>query len=414
MSQTETIPYYARRNAQGYYTYKGQKLQSVTTKLAYAPGSHLIPWAGKQAVLDCCKFLVMAGVSTEDGEILDYATDVSKGSITLEAAVDEILNWRVRMLAHERYRDWKAMIGSLGHHWIYNCAMKLSGADPKRLLGNEKLQLRTWGLDWLRDEAISLNIFRDYLPTEKQLDDLAFSAYTYCLSSSEWIVKAKPKWTMSGLEAMVVHPSVDPDHEWWEECLVRRCGITPAQFDMLPDSIRQLVLDRMNAAWAGTVDGFFEIYKEDYEYKWYPSWGEAQSARATFWFDIKHSNAINHKAVQAQVSAYAACDRIVLIETGDEHELPKADFIASLHVGPHAGALGIQTEFGLLESKANQIGAALYTYPNDPGPTDGFYGLAAWCGYCDNVPRAHQQRARPTGPKETKPKRDEFRPPNFG
>ena len=167
----------------------------------------------------------------------------------------------------------------------------------------------------------------------------------------------------------------------------------------------------MQVGWAGTVDGFFELRRESYGYKWLEAWGEKS---ASFWFDIKHSNAINHKAVQAQVSAYRACDRIVFIETGMESELPESDFIASLHVGPHASALGIQTEFGLLESKTNQIGAMLYTYPNDPLPTEGFYGLAAWTDYCDNVPRAHQQRARSTGPKEIKPKKTEFKPAPFG
>ena len=403
------VPYYARRDSGGSYRYHGIPLQSVTTKLGYAPGQHLIPWSGKEAALDCIGFLIAAGTPTDDPVILESCASQLGKHMSMEQAVAHIMDWKVRMLAHERYRDHKARIGSLGHHWVYKCALKIDGASPEMAPDRDLM------MEWLRHEAIKLNLFvpknnPDYLPTIKELEDLCAAAYSYTVSSSEWILKANPTWTTVGQEAMVVHIPVTIDHELFEEILLRRCGLTRAQFDKLPETMQRWCLEVCETGYAGTVDAHFSLDRSTYKYDWPSAWGKDS---VSLWCDFKHSNAINHKAVQAQVSAYEACDRIVLIESGEEYDLPPSDFIASLHIGPHASALGLETEFGTLESKAKQLGAALYTYPRSEAPIRGFRGLCQWVDYADNVPKAHQQRQLGVPKKETTPK-TAVRPAPFG
>jgi len=130
-------PYYARRNPKGWYTFRGEKLESVTHVLNRAPGSHLMAWYGKQAAIESASFLVRcAEVETTDEEILDKLGDCLKDGriipderITKEQAYADILDWRRRMIAAEAYRDFKARIGSLGHHWIYERALNLVEPD---------------------------------------------------------------------------------------------------------------------------------------------------------------------------------------------------------------------------------------------------------------------------------------------
>lgn len=397
----DRVPYYARRNEEGHYTYKGELtgfqtklLKSVTTHLAYAPGQFLIPWAGKQSTLECCSYLVRAGVPTEDPDILEFCAGVLGDRISLETAYECILSWKVRMLASERYRDHKGRIGSLGHHYVYSRAIGKIAPD----ITNDKQET----LDWLWQQAISLRLFEkksdpNFEPSERQIEELCHSAWAYVLSSAEWIDLAKPRWSMIGQEAMVVHVGATPDDPWFEDTLMRRLGLTLKELNALPEELYELALWRVASEYAGTVDEHFELIREDCGIPWESEWPDKE---VSLWSDIKHSNAIDHKSVQAQVSAYAASDRIVLVQTGQEFELPKANFIASRHVGPHASALGIKDEFGTLESKTKQVGAKLYTYPRSKSPLQGFLGLCGWVRYVDNVPRAHQQNARRSGPKE--------------
>ena len=360
-------PYYARRNPEGQYTWEGVKYKSVTTYLGYAPGSFLMTWYGKQAALKTASHLVQAGALVPPGDddvLIDFCRGLVSRELTLDQAIKECGDWRRNMIDAERYRDHKARVGSLTHHLIYETAI------GQTTITNPDTQL----LDYLRESAIRLHLWDkekdpDFTPTEEMIDSVVGAAYAYAMSALEWMASANPVWTMIGQEAVVVRK----DHG---------------------DGI----------AYAGTVDGHLTLTEKEYRGEWHPAWPKNE---LSMYVDFKTSNALAHRSVQAQVEAYAHADIIGLVETGEEHPLPEADLVGALHIGPHASSLGVQDEFGTLESKTNQVGAKLYTYPRSEETFEAFCGLVRWADYSDGIPRAHQQRQTRTEPAVKRGKYEE-------
>jgi len=407
-------PYYARRDDTGHYTFEGQRLESVTSILGRAPGGHLIKWSGQQTGLECAVYLVRAGIPTSDETILKLVGQDPDSRISLDQAYAGILDWRKRMLASENYRDFKGRIGSLTHHFTYSRALDLIEPD----IATDKGALTRW----LYNQTQKLDLFfkpsdPEWVPTEQMMDQLTESAYVYCLSADEWLRTAKPRFTTIGQEAMVVRtgcPSTDIADPRFVSALKREFDLTPNYYRMLPEQVKRLVCRRLQVRYAGTVDAHMILVRYEYGYDWAEDW---PAQEVSLWTDFKTSNSLNHEQVQQQVAAYRAADLIVFLQSGEAvetHPLPISDFIGSLHIGPHAGALGLKTAFGTLDSKAKQLGCRLYTYPDDPAVLDSFYGLADHAHYQDNVPRSHQQRKRATEPKPPKLKPTDTRTPNFG
>jgi len=246
------------------------------------------------------------------------------------------------------------------------------------------------------------------------MDELARSAYAYIMSSDEWLRTAKPRFTGIGQESMIVRVGVEPGHPEFEAYLLKRFGIGARFLEGLTAPLRRLVLKRLSIRYAGTADAFLTLAESEYGYPWNPWW---PAKEVSLLADFKHSNSVNHEAVQQQVCAYRAGDYIVLIKDSEEAEtyaLPAALYPACLHVGPHADALGLVTEFGTLESKSSQLGCKLFTYPNDDSVLESFFGLCDHAVYADSKPKAHQQRQRRTEPKPVKLSKTDVKAAPFG
>ena len=346
-------PYYARRDNDGFYTWQGVKYPSVTTVLGSAPGQYLMAWYGKQAAMKAASHLIQAGIvelNPQDSHFFEFCSGIVPRSITKEEAVKEIMDWASNMRQAERYRDHKARIGSIVHHYIYKRALGLPPSEKDML-------------DRLRSIAIELSLFDS--PSEAMLTEIAVSAHAYVLSAEEWIERAAPEWDMIGQEAVVV----------------RR--------------------DRVGkSGYAGTTDCIFTIRKRTYErhYPW--MW---EGVKRKFAGDFKTSNSLA-KSLQAQVEAYANADFIGLMATGEEIEIPSSDAIAAIHIGPHPSATEITDEYGTLVSHTKQVGTKMYTWPRNPETFEAFLGLCRWYSWAENVPRSEQaaQKRKPAEPKPSK------------
>jgi hypothetical protein len=344
---------FARRDDQGFYTWDGVKYASVTTILGCAPGQHLMAWYGKQAAMKCASHLIQAGIrelSPADKSLFDFCTGIVPRTITREAAVDEIMAWERNMRQAERYRDHKARIGSIVHHYIYRHALGLRVAKADRL-------------NHLKGIAIEIGLLEN--PSEDMLTEIAVSADAYVLSADEWIEQAKPEWEMIGQEAVVVRRDRDGQD-----------------------------------GYAGTTDCIFTIRKREYE-QFYPWVWDGMKRK--FAGDFKTSNSLA-KSVQAQVEAYANADFIGLVATGQELEIPGSDGIAAIHIGPHRTASEVMDEYGALTSHTKQIGTKMYTWPRNPVTFEAFLGLCRWYNWEQSVPRPEQsaKKAEPKAPKPTK------------
>ena len=405
------LPYYAHRNSEGFYQWRGEPHESVTHIIGRAPGQHLMAYYGKQAALDCASLLVRAGIQTADEAVNDYIGNLVDDKISLDEAHAGIMEWRHRMVSAEKYRDFKSRIGSLGHHAIYERALGL--VEPDIFLDKQRT------LNWCYLQTQKLGLFDKpndpgWTPTERAMDELCEAAYAYILSSDEWLRTAKPRFNAIGQESMIVHQGVEPGHPEFEKFLLKRFGIGTRFLAGLTAPLRRLVLKRLSIRYAGRSDAFMTLVESEYGYPWNDHW---PAKEVSLLADFKHSNAINHEAVQQQLCAYGAGDYVVLLKSGEEVEtfdLPEYLFVACLHVGPNAQALGLVTEFGTLESKASQLGCKLLTYPDDPNVLESFYGLADHAIYADSKPKAHQQRARRTEPKPVKVPKTVAREASFG
>lgn len=344
-------PYYARRNDQGYYTWEGIKLPSVTTVLSSAPGQHLMSWYGKQAALRALAHLWQAGVKPEtppDEVALEFVSQLTPRAISKAQAIAEVYDWQKVMREAERYRDHKARIGSVAHHALYQHA-----------LGTRRKNLE----DYTRELVIELDLWREQgiVPTESMVCALASSALPYVMSALEWVERFQPEWIVIGQEAVII---------------AMPCERHPG--------------------YAGTQDGIALFRKSVWE-QW-AEWPFGDRPQVLATGDFKTSNSLP-TTVQAQVSAYRKADFIGLVATGERIEMPETDALFALHIGPHESLASTTDEFGTLESKAKVMGAKIYTWDATDDAWEAFLGLLRWFTYTQSRPKAHQQQRAPKAPR---------------
>lgn len=166
---------FARRNDDGHYTWDGVKHPSVTTILSSMGGAALMPWYAKMAATECA----------------DIVSRKLEGFITQKECDDQILDWQTRMTAAIRYRDYKAAIGSLTHHAIYEWAL---GVRVDDMLGYLTSQAVSLGLDTKDDRA----------EIEPYAVTLAKAARHYVAGALAWINENKPDFEAVGQEAVIV------------------------------------------------------------------------------------------------------------------------------------------------------------------------------------------------------------------
>lgn len=378
--QTGT-PYYARRNDIGEYTIAGEPYPSVTTVLGMAKSEHLLAWAAKMASMKAASHLVQAGVlKLDDGDVnhrklIEFCQGITDRTITPQQAIAEIADWPVVMREYERYRDFKAKIGSVAHHAAYEFALR-----GRRPCDDGHVDEYIAGI--VHDLRLAHFIDGDRLvaPTEDMLHAIADPARSYCESVWEWIERANPEFEAIGLEAVVYRSRFTMDFSYGGD-------IETIEFP----------------GYAGTMDWIARFDKNTYKDDWL--WEGETSVRVTG--DFKTSNALPD-SVRMQTEAYSEADAIILIESGEHLPFDRSDCVACAHVGPHPKFSDTVTEFGQLESKTKQLGTTLHSWRKNPVVYAGFLGMCAayHAGKADK--RACKKVKEPAAPKA--PTRTTVRP----
>lgn len=380
-------PYYARRDSLGEYTIAGEKYPSVTTILGMQKGEHLLAWAAKQAALKSASHLVQAGVLPIDSlsidvrherVLADFCRDLVSRQITPQEAIKEIANWPVVMREYERYRDFKARIGSVAHHAAYEHA--LHGKRPVRP-GQE--------MDYIRGIIFDLKLCHyddkgEYAePTDAMIEQIAGPAEAYVHSVWEWIEFANPEWDAIGQEAVVYRKAFDITFNYGGEDVTMSFP-----------------------GYAGTMDWIAEFKKSTYQGEW--KW-DGDRIRMTG--DFKTSNSLPD-SVRMQTEAYSEADAIILIESGEHLTFDRSDYIGCAHIGPHPQFSGTVTEFGVLDSKTKQVGTTLHSWQKNPVVFAGFLGMCAAYHAGNQDARSIEKQRKPAAPKP--PSRTEVRAVPFG
>jgi hypothetical protein len=351
-----SLPYWARPTEDRQtYIWNGIEYPRVTAILGSSGGQYLIPWSGKMAALRAAAHLYQAGVESSDEDLKAFMDTKVERDLSMEQAHAEIMHWASVMREGERYRDHKARIGSLVHHWAYQHAFGLR-VKPRDME------------DHLMQSAMDLDLLPD--ATVPMLQALAHSAYAYVLSYNEWVENAMPEWEMIGLEACVIR-----FYTFTEEGESRDDG------------------------YAGTTDGKFTLQQSVYEksFDWPEAWPRNKTSRRV---DFKTSNRLP-QTVQAQCEAYDCANIIGLVKTGEEFAIEESDGTACLHIGPHASAARVSDEYGVLASKAQISGAKLLTWPKSRKTFEAFMGLVKWFNWGSDLPKPDQAKVRK--PKERRP-----------
>jgi len=327
-----------------FYVINGQQYPRVTTILASAPGAHLMPWYAKEASLLCASLAYYAtGDEPDDAAVLEHRAKRAPYAVSKDDALGQLKNWASNMREAERYRDYRAWIGSTMHHAIYEYVLGLSIPDTdmiEYLTGAaEKLALvPEQALE--RFNSLGVDIYRN----------IAFDAKPY-FEAVRWFVDAvEPVFLMNGLETCVYCP------------------------------------DEM---YAGTADMVIEIDRG----KWTRAgYGDLPVDKIAALGDWKSSKSIS-KSVGYQMAAYAKAPLIHLMQTGEDLPMPEVDALIALHVTP--------------SNAERPVDAHLWGAWGNPNPIEAhfeaFINLNAFYRSNSGLPRA--ERSRAAKPKvEPKPK----------
>lgn len=380
---SEVVPYYARRNESGKYTFRGEEYLSVTTILGHAPGPYLMPWYAKQAALKAASHLWQCGLldihkaykerqitEKEFEELQEFTGELVDRHVDVDAGIYEVARWATTMKQAERYRNHRANVGSVMHHGIYN-----------RTVQGHRIHFRDLE-EYAKSIVIDLRLLvdpndPDGFPTAAMTESLARSAVAYLRSAFEFLDILEPEAIMSGQEAMVVHP---------------RTNTFPG--------------------YAGTLDAIYRVQRTKWQaaeqfFKWLYRWEDLYGDRETavqVW-DYKSSNSLS-LSFPAQIEAYRHAEYIVLCDTGEEWDMEMTDGCAILHVGPHESLADTKDEYGTLASKAKHTGATLHVYPDDGRAWQAFLGLLQYVTWAQS-PTAPLKR--PPAPKKESVPRTEVR-----
>ncbi len=332
-TQAERGEYSRPKDGQSTYVWKGVELPRVTEILGIAPGNHLMNWYAKVSALRCAASLVHAGLHMPDdktgAELEKFVDSEAIRVIEPHDAIEQACNWEFNRREPERYRDTRAWIGQLAHHWFYNHALGIRIGDNDRI-------------DWLTATARSLKLVPEYVAKRfetygKSLDDietdLAFHALPHIDSGMKFIEAFKPEWEAIGLEAVAISES---------------------------------------EGFAGTCDWFAKFKKSDFQ-KANRGWNYPGQT-ATIGGDWKTGT--ESKSHRVQVAAYMRADFIGLVEDHSEHPVPEVDGIAVVYTKN-------AQEPVFREWIGKETIDALY---------EGFCGLCAYYRLINDLPKASRSR----------------------
>lgn len=328
-----------------HYIIAGEKYPRVTSILDLAPGSHLLAWHAKEAALSAASIAYQLGgdEDLDDAAVLEFREKRAPYSSRSESdGLAEIRNWRSIMREAERYRDYRAWVGSTMHHAIYQFAL---GA---RIAGNELIE-------WLGALGQKENLVPE--PSLARFEEygvdiyrkIAFDAKPYFESCVWFVETVQPEWLMNGLETCIYNP------------------------------------DEM---YAGTADVVMNIDASRWESA---GFCRLPIPRVRLLGDWKSSKSLS-KNVLYQMSAYAEAPLVHFMQTGESVPAMEVDGVVALHVTPFAEKPVTPKLWGRWNNPDPVTSAYL-----------AFCNLNAWYRAINDMPRAERSRVlREPNPKAPK------------
>jgi hypothetical protein len=257
---------FARRDDNNHYTWNGIKMPSVTTIQGTALGSHLLIWYAQMAAQDCAKQWDL----------------YHEGHLTLEGLQAAICDIETRKTAAIRYRDFRAAIGSITHHAMYD-----------RAIGRER---DADYVGYLRQTAIALGLADE--------EDREGSGEPYSLTL-----------------ARAAGPFVESMHR---------------TFDVLkPDwhaTAQEAVVVSTTNRYAGSLDLAAHFAKANWTKLAPWKWGDWR--KVSLAGDGKTSTSMDAFKFPQQIEAYRRADFIGLVQDGSEHAIPETQGVVVFHFRP--------------------------------------------------------------------------------
>jgi len=288
---SETGLEYSRAGDGEYYTWAGRQYMRVTATLASVSGEYLMPWYAKMAALQAAAPLVHAGIFVPDvdspsgAELAKFIDSQPIRKLDPGQAVAEAADWAWNMKAAERYRDFRANVGTIGHQAFNERALGMPVPhDLLEYVHGIASEDRFWPEDVLE---------RHYALGKTRKDvtlDLAYHALHGVKRAFAFIEAFKPDFHASGMEAVAIN--VDEEY-------------------------------------AGTMDGAASFKKSIWEAAG-AAWpfGKGRDVALPL-LDLKFTRK-PPKTVRYQMAAYARSSFIGNMDTGEEIPHPEYDSMLCL------------------------------------------------------------------------------------
>lgn len=340
-----TLPWYARRNDDGFYTWEGVEYRSVTTFLANLGHQRLYMWHSEKAAQDCALQVDM----------------YERGQIELEECLTRVKDVGMRMRAPVIYRDFKGNVGSLVHHLLYHRAL---GALALQAPSVEDAE------EWLFAEAKRMGLCdkrtvdKDGVVTEipgstGDYASLASYCVPYCFSAMRWFDLWQPELDAIGHEAYVLN---------------RTYGYAGTADAM---GYLNLQLETRRETWNSVTARSLRLLRETFG-----------RDRVRMLLDFKTSNSLS-KSFPLQCAAYAKAESICLCPTttapAQEYPMEEFDAVGVLHIGKES--------------------CDLHVWRNVDGLFDAFLGLVDCVNALDDPETVKPQRAARQAKPKPAPKR---------
>lgn len=280
-----------KKPASDHYLIHNVHYPRVTSILGIAPGEHLMPWYAKEASVRAADLAHQAlGEDPDDTVVLEHRSKrapVPESSPTSrEDALRRLTRWAETMREAERFRDYRAHIGSVMHHAAYDRVFDSRPPGEYEIEYLTALARRTseYSEEAIeRFEGLGVDIYKN----------VAFAAQPYVHAVWRFLDTTQPTFLMNGTETCVFNTQ---------------------------------------EVYAGTAD-FIAVFDEK---RWsdagFGSLGGDGGARILG--DWKSSKSIS-KSVLYQLAAYARAEYVHLPDESD-HPLPSVHGVMALHVAPNA------------------------------------------------------------------------------
>lgn len=233
------------------YTIDGQKFLRVSEVLDGFKGPNLPPWYAKMAALRAASWLAHAGLlKREDPVLAEFIEDEPMRAMSMEDACMAAADWASNMREAERYRDFRAAVGSLTH---YAKEALCTGVKVERW--QDWMFARAMEPGFLDEEALARFAHYGY-DQERVARDYASHADRHWRSLERYLRLLKPRYHPSGAEIVVCHTemryagTIDGDQVVYEKAdWIRAKSSLPNLPDWpLPDKTTMVALEDLKTS----------------------------------------------------------------------------------------------------------------------------------------------------------------------